>query len=187
MWLACGDLDFVCVFVPQNIHRGSFCLRTFTGAGHNWRSPRLSIVFHSAALFGISCSSLFFCILFHSSPMLSVVYSYSLVFCSTLQYCSWLWTVHQQYYIPLSSITSLSYPVPLSSIVQDCEQFISSIISLSPPRPLYSIVSPLFQSGGLFFKALAQGPVQIEHAHIYTRRRSFQLSNYDTVLCQKKK
>ena len=157
MWLACGDLDFVCVFVPQNIHRGSFCLRTFTGAGHNWRSPRLSIVFHSAALFGISCSSLFFCILFHSSPMLSVVYSYSLVFCSTFQYCSRLWAVHQQYYIP------------------------------SPPRPLYSIVSPLFQSGGLFFKALAQGPVQIEHAHIYTRRRSFQLSNYDTVLCQKKK
>ena len=88
--------------------------------------------------------------------MFSVVYSNSLVFCSTIQYCSWLWTVHQQYYIPL------------------------------PPRPLYSIVSPLAQSGVLFFKALAQVPVQIEHAHIYTHCRSFQLSNYDTVLCQKK-
>ena len=69
----------------------------------------------------------------------------------------------------------LWYSVPLSSIVQDCEQFISSIISLSPPRPLYSIVSPLFQSEVLFFKALAQVPVRIEHG--YTSCKSFQLSN----------
>ena len=61
----------------------------------------------------------------------------------------------------------------------------SAVLYLSPP-PSLQYCFPSCPVRGLFFKALAQGPVQIEHAHIYTHRRSFQLSNYDTVLCQKK-
>ena len=63
----------------------------------------------------------------------------------------------------------------------------SAVLYPSLPPPSLQHCFPSFPVRGLFFKALAQVPVQIEHAHIYTHCRSFQLSNYDTVLCQKKK